>query len=194
MSSALPQSRLRVQRIAEAAVERARLTVVPRTRVRAPRVPFVTLVSLLLVGGVVGLLMFNTTMQQNSFTVSAMQSQADDLIAEQQALEMRLDHFRDPQRLGVWAREHGLVQPPSPAFLLLNGKVLGTPVPASAEDAFDPRTPVARKPAELETAPIIVEQRPKPDAGHQTRHQAQTGDQTRHQTRDTDRATAQRTR
>ena len=33
----------------------------------APRVPFVTLVSLMLLGGVVGLLMFNTSMQQASF-------------------------------------------------------------------------------------------------------------------------------
>ena len=44
----------RVPRIAEAAVERARLTVVPRRRTRAPRVPFVALVSLLLVSGVAG--------------------------------------------------------------------------------------------------------------------------------------------
>ena len=54
MSSPLPQSRVRVQRIAEAAVERARLTVVPRLGSEAPRVPFVTLVSLLLVAGVGG--------------------------------------------------------------------------------------------------------------------------------------------
>ncbi len=45
----------------EAAVERARLSVVPhRRRVRAPRMPFVTLVSLVLLGGIVGLLCFNT--------------------------------------------------------------------------------------------------------------------------------------
>ena len=63
MSTLLNQARTRVPRIAEAAVERARLTVVPRTaRRRAPRVPFVTLVSLLLVGGVAGLLFFNTSM------------------------------------------------------------------------------------------------------------------------------------
>ena len=49
MSALSSQARSRVPRIAEAAVERARLTVVPRiTRSRAPRVPFVTLVSLLL--------------------------------------------------------------------------------------------------------------------------------------------------
>src|SRR5215213_1973704 len=71
MSTLLSQARNRVPRIAEAAVERARLTVVPRTaRRRAPRVPFVTLVSLLLVGGVAGLLFFTTSMQQASFTAT----------------------------------------------------------------------------------------------------------------------------
>ena len=64
-------------RIAEAAVERARLTVVPARRgAPAARVPFVMLVSLLLVGGVAGLLLFNTSMQQASFTATAMEDQA----------------------------------------------------------------------------------------------------------------------
>ncbi len=160
MSSALPQSRVRVQRIAEAAVERARLTVVPRTpRVRAPRVPFVTLVSLLLVGGVVGLLMFNTHMQQTSFTVSSLEAQAAELQSKQQSLEMELDALRDPQRLGVWARKHGMVQPQSPAFLLMDGTVLGQPARALPDDGtgFDPTTPRASLPPELNTPPIIIE-------------------------------------
>ncbi len=42
------QARTRLPRIAETAVERARLTVVPRRRPRAPRVPFMILVSLVL--------------------------------------------------------------------------------------------------------------------------------------------------
>ena len=50
MSSPALQPRTRVTRIAQEAVDRARLTVVPRVRTRAPRVPFVTLVSLVLLG------------------------------------------------------------------------------------------------------------------------------------------------
>ena len=42
MSSPALQPRTRVTRIAQEAVDRARLTVVPRMRTRAPRVPFVT--------------------------------------------------------------------------------------------------------------------------------------------------------
>ena len=48
MSSPVPQPRTRVTRIAQEAVDKARLSVVPRVRTRAPRVPFVTLVSLVL--------------------------------------------------------------------------------------------------------------------------------------------------
>ena len=54
MSSPAMQVRSRVPRLAGAAVERARLSVVPRARVQAPKVPFVILVSLLMLGGVVG--------------------------------------------------------------------------------------------------------------------------------------------
>ena len=78
MSSTAAQVRARLPRIAEIAVKRARLTVVPRprTRPRAPRVPFVTLVSVILLGGVVGLLMFNTSMQQASFRAAALGSRS----------------------------------------------------------------------------------------------------------------------
>ena len=53
MSSSRPPAAIarRSPRIAEAAVERARLTVVPRRRTRAARMPFVMLVSLVLLGG-----------------------------------------------------------------------------------------------------------------------------------------------
>jgi hypothetical protein len=161
MSSPLPQSRVRVQRIAEAAVERARLTVVPRMRSRAPRVPFVTLVSLVLVGGVVGLLMFNTTMQQNSFRATALEMQADDLMSKQQTLQLELERLRDPQRVAERAQAMGMVPAVNPAFLRLSdGKVLGAATPASPEDGFDVRPPAARKPAVLSPRPIVVEVAP----------------------------------
>jgi hypothetical protein len=50
----------------------------PSSRGAAPRrpVPFVTLVVLVLLGGVIGLLMFNTSMQQASFAATALEQQA----------------------------------------------------------------------------------------------------------------------
>src|SRR5919107_3248327 len=136
MSTLLSQARTRVPRIAEAAVERARLTVVPRTaHRRAPRVPFVTLVSLLLVGGVAGLLFFNTSMQQASFTATDMEDQVSLLNAHEQSLKMQLESLRDPQRVAVQARAMGMVPPSTPTFLRLSdGAVLGKPTPARIDD------------------------------------------------------------
>ena len=126
MSSPVAQVRSRMPRIAEVAVERARLTVVPRRRTKAARMPFVALVSLVLLGGVVGLLLFNTSMQQSSFAATALQGQADTLAARQQSLKMELDRLRDPQRIAEKAQRLGMVQAGSPAFLELGkAKVIG---------------------------------------------------------------------
>ncbi len=118
---------------AGAAVGRARLAVVPRLRSRAPRVPFVTLVSLLLLGGVVGLLLFNTSMQQASFSAAQLEEQAANLSARQEALVMELDELRNPQRLAKQACELGMVVGPTAAFIdLVSGKVSGRPTAAAA--------------------------------------------------------------
>lgn len=157
MSSPLPQSRARVQRIAEAAVERARLTVVPRVRARTPRVPFVTLISLLLLGGVVGLLMLNTTMQQNSFTANALETRADQLAAQQQGLQMELDELSSPQRVAEQAAELGMVRGTAPAFIdLRSGKITaGNVPPADAESRAPFRTPETQKPRVLAPPPKV---------------------------------------
>jgi hypothetical protein len=125
------QFRSRLSRTAEVAVERARLTVVPRGRTRASRMPFVALVTIILLGGVVGLLLFNTSMQQSSFAATALESQANTLAARQQSLQMELDRLRDPQRIAAAAQRLGMVQTCSPAFLTLgSGKVSGKPCAA----------------------------------------------------------------
>ena len=161
MSALINQARSRVPRIAEAAVERARLTVVPRTvRSRAARVPFVALVSMLLVGGVAGLLAFNTSMQQASFTATAMEQQAAALDARQQSLVMQLDELRDPQRVALRAKDMGMVPPSSPAFIrIADGKVLGTPTPATYDDNLRVTPLPTRKPKNLRPTPIVIEVR-----------------------------------
>ena len=166
MSAQMFQARNRVPRIAEAAVERARLTVVPRTPARAARVPFVVLVSLLLVGGVAGLLCFNTSMQQASFTATAMEDQAASLDAKQQSLTMELDALRDPQRVAVRAKEMGMVPPNAPAFIRLSdGKVLGKPVPASSQNAIRVLPLPTRKPKNLRPTPVVIEVKPSATDG-----------------------------
>lgn len=166
MSAPMFQARNRVPRIAEAAVERARLTVVPRTPARAARVPFVVLVSLLLVGGVAGLLCFNTSMQQASFTATAMEDQAARLDAKQQSLNMELDALRDPQRVAVRAKRMGMVPPSAPAFIRLSdGTVLGKPTPATPENAIRVLPLPTRKPKNLRPTPVVIEAKPSATDG-----------------------------
>jgi hypothetical protein len=156
MSSQAAQLRSRMPRIAEAAVERARLAVVPRRAPKRTRVPFVALVSLVLLGGVVGLLLFNTSMQQAAFATTALESQASTLAARQQTLEMELDVLRDPQRVAQRAQGMGMVPGGAPAYLQLpSGKVLGEPTPATAENPLRLEARPDPKPAVLDPAPIV---------------------------------------
>lgn len=158
MSSPVVQPRSRMPRFAEAAVERARLTVVPRARTRAARMPFVAMVSLMLLGGVVGLLLFNTSMQQASFAATALEGQANTLAARQQTLEMQLDRLRDPQRIASAALRLDMVQACSPAFIELgSGKVTGQPCAATAADPLRINPLPPRKPAAINPQPKVVQ-------------------------------------
>jgi len=128
MSSGSGTARARSTRVAEAAAERARLTVVPRTLTRPPQIPFAVLTAVALIGGVVGLLMFNTNMAAASFRVNTLQQRVATLQAQEDRLNLALDRMRDPQRLARRAKALGMVPMPAPAFVRLNdGKVLGDP-------------------------------------------------------------------
>ncbi|MCW2781860.1 MAG: hypothetical protein JWR35_2309 [Marmoricola sp.] len=157
MSTLMSQARNRVPRFAEAAVERARLSVVPRGPSRAKRTPFAVLVLVLLAGGVVGLLVFNTNMQQNSFYETSLQTRANALVAQQESLNMDLEALRNPQRLARAAKAVGMVAPPNPAFVRLSdGKILGTPIPATTADAVRINSFPAAKPTDLAPPPRII--------------------------------------
>lgn len=151
------QVRTRIPRIAEAAAEKARLTVVPRRRRPAGRAPFLALVSMVLLAGVVGLLLFNTSMQQASFTTTALEQQADRLAARQQSLEMKLEELRDPQRIASAAQRLGMVQACSPAFLRLGtGEVSGAPCTSTPANALQIHPKAPTKPAILNPPATVV--------------------------------------
>lgn len=148
---------------------RSRLALVPPVRSRARRTPFVVLVVGVLVAGVVGLLLFNTQMQQGSFETSALQEQATALSARQQTLDMQLQQLRDPQHLAIQAAALGMVVPADPAFLRLSdGRVLGTPTPTTPQDRMRVRGYPAAKPADLAPAPRIVRVTVAPTPRHAT--------------------------
>jgi hypothetical protein len=164
MGQARAQVRTRLPRLAENAVERARLTLVPRGRTRAKRMPFLVLVSFVLLAGVIGLLVVNTQMQQVSFKPTALEAQAASLRAEKQGLQMELDKLRDPQRVALAAEHLGMVPISHPAFLkLADGSVLGdalpvnpldrqriTPLPTRAPAGYNPppRVEIVKPPAD----------------------------------------------
>lgn len=149
--------RQRAPRLAGAAVERARLTVVPRAETRAARLPFVSLVTVLLLGGVVGLLLFNTSMQQSAFTATSLEQRAAVLSARQESIGMKLEQLRDPQEVARRAQQLGMRVPAAPLFLdLSDGSVAGDPAGAQvlAPVLLEAKAPPL--PAELAPATQVV--------------------------------------
>lgn len=157
MSSPALQLRERLPRLAEDAVAKARLTVVPRRRVKAARMPFVTLVSLVLLGGVVGLLCFNTQMQQASFAATALEGQSTNLAAREQTLKDELQELRSPQHLAVQAQGAGMVVPESACTVRMAAGTTSQGC-AAATDLNTPRLEAKppAKPAILDPAPTVV--------------------------------------
>ncbi len=116
--------------------------------------PFVGLVSMLLVAGVAGLLLLNTSMQQASFTATSLEEQASVLDAEEQSLQMQLEMLRDPQKVAARAKGLGMVPAGNPAFIRLpDGKVLGKPTIAGPEQTIRISPLPTQTPKRLAPAP-----------------------------------------
>lgn len=147
----------RLSRLVPSSAAKARLSVVPRLRTRAPRVPFLALVTVVLVGGVIGLLMFNTSMQQASFSQARLEQQAEGLTAEQQSLEMEIEQLRDPQRVAQEAQRQGMVLPISSGYIQPDGTIVGKATPATGEDPLRMQSLPAKRPPQLDPAPVIVQ-------------------------------------
>lgn len=120
--------------------------------------PFVALVTIVMVGGIVGLLLFNTSMQQASFSATTLERQADTLAARQQTLKMELEDLRNPQRIAEQAQSMGMVIPANPVFLdLRDGTITGTQTPSTRENALRLTGPAPIKPAALAPKATVVE-------------------------------------
>jgi cell division protein FtsB len=118
------------------AATRAPLRVVPPANLPAPRAPFVVLVLVLLVSGLVSLLMLNTLVNENSFRLHALQEKQAALDLREQQLERDIDKREATPAVAAAARRLGLVPAGTPAFIRLpDGKVLGVPTPAKATKA-----------------------------------------------------------
>jgi len=162
---------------------RPRLTVVPRVRSRAARLPFLVLVVGVLGIGLVGLLLLNTSMERGTYQLTALRQQSTELGIEQQALQLKVAALQDPQAVAQRALALGMVQNASPAFLELgSGRVIGRSLAASG--ANRPDIAVAAAPGvdrlAKATAVIAGEQNNAGTSGviHALRHRTKTHDTT----------------
>jgi hypothetical protein len=86
-----------------------------------------------------------------------MEDRATLLEAQRQGLQMQLDRLRDPQLLAVRAKAMNMVPPATPAFIRLgDGKVLGTPMPATWAESIRVNPLPTRKPKNLKTRKVKV--------------------------------------
>ncbi len=92
------------------------------------RAPFLILLGVILVAGMVGVLILNTSLQNQAFEVRDLQRQAAELGYERAALDAELDAVSSPESLAKKASRLGMRPNPYAAFVDLgSGKVVGKP-------------------------------------------------------------------
>lgn len=109
---------------------------------------FAALCMLLLVGGLMGLLMLNTSMAEGSFALHRLQATSGELTDTEEALTAAIDAQRAPSNLAARAARLGMVPADSAAFLRLSdGAVLGVAKPAEKGAGFTVVTAPQEDPA-----------------------------------------------
>ncbi|MFH8615939.1 septum formation initiator family protein [Streptomyces sp. NPDC017979] len=111
----------------------------------AARTPFVFLIVVLLGGGLITLLMLNSSLNEGSFELSELKRKTTELTDEQQALQRDVDDRSAPDALERRARELGMVPGGGPAFIDTDGSVKGKPEKAEKPDA-DPSPGAGQEP------------------------------------------------
>jgi hypothetical protein len=110
------------------------LRAAPPAPVTVPRAPFVAMVLVVVVAGVLGILVLNTKINENAFRLSNLQRQQDSLNIQEQQLDQHLADLESPNSLAAAARRLGLVAAGTPAHLELpNGTTIGVPQPATGQ-------------------------------------------------------------
>jgi hypothetical protein len=120
---------------ANVAMTRRPLHAVAEPAARLARFPFL----LVLIGifgiGMAGLLMLNTTLQNQAFESRTLNRQATELAYAEADLENQLDALAAPQELARQASAVGMRPNPYPVFLVLpTGKVVGEPTAVGGKE------------------------------------------------------------
>jgi hypothetical protein len=115
-------------------------TVAPPAPMALPRAPFLILVVSMVIVGVLGVLVLNTKINENSFTLDDLQAQQQGLDLKEQQLSRDLEEAQSPGNLRAAAKRLGLVPAGTPAYITLpNGKIVGVPTPATANSTSSDR-------------------------------------------------------
>jgi hypothetical protein len=126
---------------------RPSLRALPPASPRLARVPFILVLIAAFGIGMTGLLMLNTTLQNQAFQVSTLNRQANELTYTQADLESQIDQLAAPQELARKASADGLRPNPYPAFLVLpKGNIVGRPRPVTGNEV---PAMIIKTPAEL---------------------------------------------
>lgn len=135
------------------------LRLVTARRSTAARAPFVAVVVLILAAGLLGLLLLNTILAQDAFTLHALQVQGRVLADREQSLQREVERLESPQSLAARAASLGMVPGGTRAFLELpSGRVLGVAAPGEAPPPVVPAAPSAAPAA----APPQAKPKPTP--------------------------------
>lgn len=121
--------------VAPPARTRPRLRPVADPAPRLARFPFLLVMIGIFGLGMVGLLMLNTTLQNQAFEARALNRQATELAYVQADLEQQLDAHAAPRELALAASQLGMRPNPNPAFLVLpEGRIIGEPRSVSGNE------------------------------------------------------------
>ena len=102
---------------------------------RLPRAPFLMVLIGVFGLGMAGLLMLNTTLQNQAFASRALDRQATELAYTQADLENQIDVVSAPPELARRASALGMRANPYPALLVLpSGKVVGKATPVTGDE------------------------------------------------------------
>jgi hypothetical protein len=111
-----------------------RLRVAPPLPVAVPRTPFILLILLIVVAGVLGILVLNTKINENAFRLHDLQQSQIDLNQREQQLKQQIANYEAPGNLAAAACRLGMVPAGAPAFIRLpDGRTIGVPQPATGK-------------------------------------------------------------
>lgn len=138
---ALRSAPRRLQELAQAS-EGPRLRRIDSPARRIPGIGFALIVMGIVVAGMVGLLVLNTTLQNQGFEVRRAQRAANELAYQVSDLETRVHRAASPAQIAGRASELGMVPNPSGVFLdLATGRVVGAAKPATGQEVPSLRVP-----------------------------------------------------